>query len=73
MRTNMNKKLTPNDIAIAYMLINLAAHRGAYKDDEMPGANQCMERLEWFMKKMREDARDQGILIEEIEFTDEDQ
>jgi len=39
----------------------------------MPGANQCMERLEWFMKKMREDARDQGILIEEIEFTDEDQ
>jgi hypothetical protein len=66
------KKLTPNDIAVAYMLISLAAHRGAYKPDEHSGVNECLERLELFMKKMRDEAQKQGFQIDEIEFTEED-
>lgn len=57
-------KITFNDLSIAYILIQMAKNRDAYKYDELPGVDQCLIRLEDFLDGLKQDIENRSLAID---------
>lgn len=58
-------KITYNDLSVAYMLLNIAKDRNAFKPEEINDVDLCIKELHDFLNSLKNDLESRSVFIED--------